>query len=130
MFTAAALAMILNSLIFAVAATCLAHLIGTFVKKRNTISGIQVSVGLALSFISGCFVAPQYLDQGILNLAKFFPSYWFIDNNYKIATAAAAENSTIFTGEILKQLLIIAGFAVLYFLISQIYLGYKAHKKS
>lgn len=120
MFTFPALMMMLNSLVFAVVATCMAQLISSLIKNRQVLSGVQNAVALGLSFISGCFVAPAYLDAGILNFSKIFPSYWFIDNNYRIA-----ELSGGITTEILFGMLVMVGFGVIYLLFPRIITKFK-----
>lgn len=99
-----------NSLCFSFTATALAYLIGSLVKNQNVISGIQNTVALGLSFISGCFVPLEYLDAGLVNFSKIFPSYWFISGNAKIA---AGEN-------MLTNCFVVLGFGILYFVVAGI----------
>lgn len=99
-----------NSLCFSFTATALAYLIGSLVKNQNVISGIQNTVALGLSFISGCFVPLEYLDAGLVNFSKIFPSYWFISGNTKIA---AGEN-------MLTNCFVVLGFGILYFVVAGI----------
>lgn len=124
MFERAGLLMMLNSLIFAVSTTCMAQLIASFVHRREIISGVQNAVGLGLSFISGCFVTPTLLDPAILNFSRIFPSFWFIDSNYRIAELGGE-----FSSQILINMLVVAGFGVFYYVISLIIIKFKENKR-
>ena len=124
MFSLNGLLLMINSLLFAICATSIAYLIGTLIKKRNVISGIQNVVSLGLSFISGCFVSADLLDKNILNFSKIFPSYWFIQSNTKIVklTSFSFENLSL----VLRNFVIIIGFTVIYYIASRIF---KSSKK-
>lgn len=118
MFNANGLLLILNSLCFAITATSLAYLIGTLVKNPNILSGIQNVVGLGLSFISGCFVPIELLDQNIVNFSKIFPSYWFIKTNYDIVELSVFDIETL--TPVFQNFVIILVFGIVYFIVSKV----------
>ncbi len=117
MFTFNGLLMIVNSLIFSFTVTSLAYMISKFIKKQNVISGIQNVVSLGLSFISGCFISAELIDEKILNFSKIFPSYWFIQGNHDIARMSEFGISNMY-GVFVKYGIIL-GFGLLYFIIAQ-----------
>ncbi len=55
-------------------------------------------ISLGLSFISGAFVPQFLLSEGVLTLARFTPTYWFVKANNTIAEATVS-------GEVLKNIL-------------------------
>lgn len=124
MFNMNALLLVINSLIFAITATSIAYLIGTLIRNQNVISGIQNVLSLGLSFISGCFVPIEMLDQNIVNFSKIFPSYWFIKNNYDIVEISSFNLETL--KPIIQNWIIIIAFGILYFVISKIINSKKA----
>jgi len=125
MFTMNALLLVINSLCFALSVTSLAYLIGGLIKKQNVISGIQNVVSIGLSFISGCFVPAEWLAPSIVNFAKIFPSYWFIQGNYDIVKLSKFDFETL--KPIILNYAIILAFGILYFIISNILSRKKAN---
>lgn len=115
MFNVNGLLLIINSLCFVLTATSLAYLIGTLIKNLNVISGIQNIVSLGLSFISGCFVPVELLGQNIINVAKLFPSYWFIKGNYEIVKISNFNFETL--KPIFQNFIIILIFGIIYLMI-------------
>lgn len=118
MFTMNALLLVINSLCFALTTTSLAYLIGCLIKKQNVISGVQNVVSIGLSFISGCFVPAEWLAPNIVNFAKIFPSYWFIQGNYDIVNLSKFDFETI--KPIILNYAIILAFGIVYFIISNV----------
>ena len=128
MFTFNGLLMIVNSLIFSFTVTSLAYMISKFIKKQNVISGIQNVVSLGLSFISGCFISAELIDEKILNFSKIFPSYWFIQGNHDIARMSEFGISNMY-GVFVKYGIIL-GFGLLYFIIAQFGHNFKRNLKT
>lgn len=118
MFTTNGLLFIINSLCFVFTATSIAYLVGTLVKNKNVITGVQNVISLGLSFISGCFVAIEFLDPSIIKFAKLFPSYWFIKGNYDIADLSTFNLETLIP--IIIHFMIVIMFGVIYFSIAKI----------
>jgi len=118
MFTVNGLLLTINSLCFAITATGLAYLIGSFIKNENVISGVQNVMSLGLSFISGCFVPLEWLDVNIVNFSKIFPSYWFISGNYDIVKLSIFDFESL--QPVIEKMGIVLIFGVIYFFISKI----------
>ncbi len=77
-FTLTGLLFIVNSLVFMMVAVGIALVVSNFELRSGALSGIANVVGLGMSFMCGVFV-PQYLmSEGMLNIAKFLPAYWYI----------------------------------------------------
>ena len=126
MFTMNGLLLILNSLCFTITATSLAYMLGCLINNKNLISGIQNIITIGLSFISGCFVPIEMLDQNIVNFSKLFPSYWFIKGNYDITKLTTFNTETIMP--IIKNCGIVLIFGIIYFIISKIIMVKKIKK--
>lgn len=130
MFTVNGLLLILNSFIFTLTAGTIGFLISTLVKNKNAISGIVNVVALGLSFISGCFVQQQWLNSYVLNIAKFFPSYWYINSNEQIVKLTKYGFGDI--KNIIINMCIVLGFGILYAIVIKIIdkiKGVKIHGK-
>lgn len=112
MATQTGLMYILNSFIFIITAATIGFLVSSILKNKNAISGIVNVVALGLSFISGCFVPQEWLNETVLSIAKIFPSYWYINANNKIANLTG--NTFDELKPIYQNMGIILGFAILY----------------
>lgn len=54
-------------------------------KKANYVTSIVSNIlGLGMSFLCGVFVKQSLLGEGILNVGKFFPVYWYVRANNMI----------------------------------------------
>ena len=71
----------LNSFIFSLVGLSIGNLIGTIVKNRNAISGLTNVIGLGMAFIGGVFVPQEFLGSAVISIAKFLPTYWFVNSN-------------------------------------------------
>lgn len=74
----------LNSLAFAIIATAMATIVGNFGVSHDAKNVIANIVGLAMSFLGGVFVPVNLFGEGMLAVAKFMPTYWYINTNDKI----------------------------------------------
>lgn len=74
-----------NALVFALCATSIAFLISQFSVPREASIAVSNIISLGLAFISGALVPQFLLSEGVLTLAKFTPSYWFVAANNIIA---------------------------------------------
>ncbi|HBB72546.1 MAG TPA: ABC transporter permease [Ruminococcus sp.] len=72
---------VLNSLVFTVVCTALALLFASFDLSLNMINLFAQVISLGLSFISGVFVQQSLLGEGVLSVARFFPTYWYVKAN-------------------------------------------------
>lgn len=72
---------LINTVIFSFTALSLTFLINNVIKNRFILSGISTVLSLGTSFISGVMVPQQFLGEKVLNIAKFFPTYYFVRIN-------------------------------------------------
>lgn len=77
---------IINSFIFMLSTSSLSFLIGNLVKGREAISGAANIITLGACFISGVFVPQEIMSEKVLNIASFFPTYWYIKGNGLISS--------------------------------------------
>jgi ABC-2 type transport system permease protein len=77
---------------------CIAFLLAQFTLKKEAYIALSNIISLGLSFISGAFVPQFLLSEGVLTLARFTPTYWFVKANNTIAEATVS-------GEVLKNIL-------------------------
>lgn len=85
MFTLHGLIYIVNSFIFTMCCVTIAFLIGNLVKNKEAINGIVNVVALGSSFLCGSFVPASMLPDFVVKIAHFLPSYYYINNNERIA---------------------------------------------
>ncbi len=85
MFTKYGLLFVANSFVFALCALSIGFFIGNLTTNKEALSGIINVVALGSSFLCGAFVPAQWLPEGVLKVAHILPSYWFIQNNERIA---------------------------------------------
>lgn len=72
---------IINIIVFSFSILCFTFLINNLTGNRFIINGIGTVVSLGTSFISGVFVPQEFLGDKVLNIAKLFPSYYFVRIN-------------------------------------------------
>ena len=72
---------VVNIIVFSFAILCFTFLISNVTGNRFVINGISTVVSLGTSFISGVMVPQEYLSSKVLNIAKFFPTYYFVRIN-------------------------------------------------
>lgn len=109
MFTANGLLLLLNSLVFTLAALSISFLIGNVIKSRGAMSAAANVVSLGCCFISGVFVPQVLLGKTVLKMASFTPTYWYVKANNEIVNL---ENFKIENLQpIFNGMLIILGFA-------------------
>lgn len=68
----------LNTFAFLFVALSIVFLMGQLLKKTSSISMASNVCALGMSFLTGVFVPLEYLGDGIISLAHFLPSYWYI----------------------------------------------------
>lgn len=72
---------LINTIIFSLSVLSLTFLINNVVKTRFALNGISNVIALGTSFISGVMVPQEYLGESVLNIARFFPTYYFVKIN-------------------------------------------------
>jgi len=106
----------LNSIVFSLTVLGLSFFLGTLIKGKEASSAISNIVTLSSCFISGVFVPQAFLAEGVLRVASFFPTYWYVKANTQIAALTRFDFSSI--KEILIIMLIELGFAVAFITVS------------
>lgn len=79
-------------MLFCIAVSALVGILCSGNKKRaNYVTSIVSNVlGLGMSFLCGVFVKQSLLGEGILNVGKFFPVYWYVRGNNMIFSGDGA----------------------------------------
>lgn len=72
---------IFNTLIFSLSALCLVFLINNITSNKFIISALSTVLSLGTSFISGVMVPQEIINEKVLAIAKFFPTYYFVKIN-------------------------------------------------
>ena len=106
----------LNSVIFGISVLGLSFLLGTLIKGKEASSAIANIITLSSCFISGVFVPQAFLGEGVLRVASYFPTYWYVKANLKIAELTRFNFSSL--KDILGILLIELGFATAFIVVS------------
>jgi len=107
---------LLNSIVFGISVLGLSFLLGNLIKSRDATSAVANIITLSSCFISGVFVPQQFLGEGVLRVASFFPTYWYVKANIKIAALTQFNFSSL--KEILGVILIELGFATAFIAVS------------
>lgn len=114
-FSMAGVMMFATMFALALSFSAMASLITAFVTKREVLSGIQSVIPLGLSFISGTFFDAALLSEGILNIAKLFPTYWYAQSIERIGLYE--EYGAAQWSEVLGSIGIILAFGVGYYVL-------------
>lgn len=101
---------LLNSFAFLLAAGGLSYLIGNVVKGRSAISALSNVCSLGPSFIGGVFIRQVYLNDTVLKIASFTPTYWYVKANEQIGALTTFNFSNL--SPVYNCMLIEIGFAV------------------
>jgi ABC-2 type transport system permease protein len=113
MFSVRGMLLLLNSLIFTIAALSISFLIANVIKSRNAMSAAANVLSLGTCFISGVFVPQALLGEKVLRAASFTPNYWYVKSNNSIANLVNFNMENL--APIFLNMLIIVGFAVAVF---------------
>lgn len=70
-----------NSLAYTIFCTALVTFVGYLNIKGDMLNVVANIVGLGMSFLGGVFVPMEFFSEGMLKVAKFIPSYWYIKAN-------------------------------------------------
>lgn len=81
LFSVNGLRSLLNSIMVLLFSVALSLLISTFSLKAQSLSMIANVVSLGLSFLSGIFVPQYLLGKGVLAIAHFLPTFWYVRIN-------------------------------------------------
>ena len=107
---------LLNSFVFTFCGACISYLIGNLIKDENAISAVCNVVTLGSSFLGGVFVPQQYLNDTVLKIASFTPTYWFVKANGQIAELTNFDYANL--SPIFSNILVEVGFGIAFFVLS------------
>lgn len=110
---------VLNAVAMTIFSASLGFLIGLISKTVDHVGAYGTTFSLGLNFLGGVFVPLSVMPEGVKNVSKFFPTYW-----YSTTSTILAENSKI-TGnnlnEVIYNILIQVGFAVVIMGVALVY---------
>ncbi len=106
----------LNSFVFLIVSVGIAFLLGQLMKSTSVLSAATNVIGLGMSFLTGVFVPQEFLSSGVLSVARFLPSYWYVRSNDMLTTVSAVTNESLRT--FLEGIGIQFGFALVIFAIA------------
>ncbi len=109
-FSKTGMLFVINSGMFICVVSSLGFLIGMLTKKRAVQNMIGNTLSLGFSFISGVFVSQEYLAEEVLAVAKFFPTYWYVEANKFITGATSFQLEELLP--VIKAIGIQGGFAI------------------
>lgn len=95
MFTKAGALRMLNSVVYALICLSISFFLSSFIKSVNTVNIFSNAFGLGSAFICGVFVPRQFLSDGVLKAGRFFPAYWYVNNEEAFSNLSAASSFSI-----------------------------------
>lgn len=98
----------LNALVYLLVSLSIAFFAGRLAKNEGELNMMANVIGLGFSFLGGIFVPLEIMSEGVRNVAKFIPAYWYVQSNdmiYKMESLTGA-------GEIFRNCLVILAFAI------------------
>jgi len=104
---------LINSLVFAFAGAGISFFIGNMLKSMDAISAAGNIVTLGSSFVSGVMVPQQFLGNGVLRIASFTPTYWYVKANNQIGGLTHFDMNSLWPS--IFCMLVQAGFGILFF---------------
>lgn len=117
MFTAAGALRLANTVVYALICLAITFFLSSFVKNNNTVNIFVNAFGLGSAFICGVFVPRQFLADGVIAAGRFFPAYWYVNNEEAASNLSAASASSIVLNFTI-QLMFALAFMVLAIVIS------------
>lgn len=114
---------VLNMLSVLLFSMSLGFLSGTVAKNNDALNGINNVVSLALCFLGGIFVPQEFFGEGVLRVAKFFPTYWYVKTNATISSMASMNDAL--QKEIMGQVLLVVVYAVAIFAVTTVVISAK-----
>lgn len=102
---------ILNSFIYMILAVGIVSIVGNFNLNGQALSMASNVIGMGLCFLGGIFVPMEIFSDSLLAVAKFIPTYWYVEAQYNIFFGGTA-------GELYKCFGIELLFALVFFAIA------------
>lgn len=96
---------------------------GMTVKNGDAVNGVVNVTSLVLCFLGGVFVPRQFFGDGVMRVAKLFPTYWYVVNNEMIGAMKNATQS--FVWDVLIQSIVSVGYALVLFAVTLVIVSAK-----
>ena len=112
-----------NTFVYAISILCLAYLLSFVLKSKAAIDAVSTIISLGVSFLSGVFMVQSMLDETVLRIASFFPTYWFVLANDTIATLNKINIENI--KPVVQYMLVELAFAAAFFSVTLVVSKYK-----
>ena len=89
---------------------------GMTVKNSDAVNGVVNVTSLVFCFLGGVFVPRQFFGDGVMRMAKLFPTYWYVVNNEMIGAMKNVTQS--FVRNVLIQSVVSVGYALVLFAVT------------
>ena len=89
---------------------------GMIAKNGDAVNGVVNVTSLVFCFLGGVFVPRQFFGDGVMKVARLFPTYWYVVNNEMIG--AMKNVSREFVQDVLAQSAVSAGYALVLFAVT------------
>ena len=99
-----------NTLAFTMVCLSIGFLLGDIIKNHNAQTGAVQVITLGLNFLGGVFVPQEVMSQSVLAVARFLPSFWFVQGNELITSLSDFSKASIMP--VYTSILTQAGFAI------------------
>lgn len=84
---------LINSFVFMLLSVSIGYLTGVISTKQEHISIFSTSVSLALCFLGGVFVPLSIMNDQVIAISRFIPTYWYVTNNTLLGKALILSKS-------------------------------------
>ncbi|MEY8390928.1 ABC transporter permease [Lachnospiraceae bacterium] len=111
MFSVKGLLSAANALVFSVCAASVAWFCVQLVRSAPELNMMSNVFSLSFSFLGGVFVTLDLMSDGVKQVAKFIPSYWYVIANQEIQKVESLAD----TGNIYQSFLVVLFFALAFF---------------
>lgn len=88
----------LNSFVFMMVATAIVCFVADFALSGDELNVVANVVGLAMAFVGGIFVPLEVFGKGMLNAARFMPTYWYVRANDEIFSGGDLSDISRYVG--------------------------------
>lgn len=115
LFTLNGLLCLINAFFALLFGMSIAFLSGMFVKTPQIFNMVSNTLGLSLSFLGGIFVPLSIMDENILKISQFLPTYWYTKANDLLSVSTDLKEVM---PELIKSFGIQFGFALAIFAVT------------
>ena len=98
----------INCVAYMLVCLSIAFFVGRIAKNVGQLNMVANVVGLGFSFLGGVFVPLELLGDGVKQISKFLPSYWYIISNEEIWKMRSMKDA----GDMYINFLVLGAFAI------------------